>query len=159
MPTYVSPKNIDLVTRRGIFTETEFRARYTIHLEAYNKIIGIEARTMMDMALHQILPASIAYSRSLCDSVAAKKELNLSAKAETALAARLTAAEDALYDHVETLRFSLEAVPKEPAAAADYYHDVVIPAMADLRREADILESLTDKSYWPYPTYSDLLFY
>ena len=159
LPTYVSPKNIDLVTRRGIFTETEFRARYTIHLEAYNKIIGIEARTMMDMALHQILPASIAYSRSLCDSVAAKKGLNLSAKAETALAARLTAAEDALYDHVETLRFSLEAVPKEPAAAADYYHDVVIPAMADLRREADILESLTDKSYWPYPTYSDLLFY
>ena len=60
---------------------------------------------------------------------------------------------------METLRFSLEAVPKEPAAAADYYHDVVIPAMADLRREADILESLTDKSYWPYPTYSDLLFY
>ena len=159
LPTYVSPKNIDLVTRRGIFTETEFRARYTIHLEAYNKIIGIEARTMMDMALHQILPASIAYSRSLCDSIAAKKGLNLSAKAETALAARLTAAEDALYDHVETLRFSLEAVPKEPAAAADYYHDVVIPAMADLRREADILESLTDKSYWPYPTYSDLLFY
>ena len=159
LPTYISPKNIDLVTRRGIFTETEFRARYTIHLEAYNKIIGIEARTMMDMALHQILPAAIAYSRSLCDSVAAKKGLNLSAKAETALAARLTAAEDALYDHVETLRFSLEAVPKEPAAAADYYHDVVIPAMADLRREADILESLTDKSYWPYPTYSDLLFY
>ena len=159
LPTYISPKNIDLVTRRGIFTETEFRARYTIHLEAYNKIIGIEARTMMDMALHQILPAAIAYSRSLCDSVAAKKALNLSAKAETALAARLTAAQDALYDHVETLRFSLEAVPKEPAAAADYYHDVVIPAMADLRREADILESLTDKSYWPYPTYSDLLFY
>ena len=159
LPTYISQKNIDLVTRRGIFTETEFRARYTIHLEAYNKIIGIEARTMMDMALHQILPAAIAYSRSLCDSVAAKKGLNLSAKAETALAARLTAAEDALYDHVETLRFSLEAVPKEPAAAADYYHDVVIPAMADLRREADILESLTDKSYWPYPTYSDLLFY
>ena len=159
LPTYISPKNIDLVTRRGIFTETEFRARYTIHLEAYNKIIGIEARTMIDMALHQILPAAIAYSRSLCDSVASKKALNLSAKAETALAARLSAAQDALYDHVETLRFSLESVPTEPATASDYYHDVVIPAMADLRQEADILESLTDKSYWPYPTYSDLLFY
>ena len=28
-----------------------------------------------------------------------------------------------------------------------------------LRDQADILESITDKSYWPYPTYSDLLFY
>lgn len=61
LPTYVSPENIDLVTRRGIFTENEFRARHTIHLEAYNKTIGIEARTMMDMALHQILPAALAY--------------------------------------------------------------------------------------------------
>ena len=40
-----------------------------------------------------------------------------------------------------------------------YYHDTVIPGMNALRSEADALEMLTDKSYWPYPTYSDLLFY
>jgi len=159
LPTYVSEKNIDLVTRHGIFTEAEFRARYTIHLEAYNKIVNIEARTMVDMALHQILPAALHYSRSLCDGAAAKQALHLPAKAETALAARLSAAGDALYDHVEALRFSLAAVPKEAAEAARYYHDVIIPGMEDLRREADTLESLTDKTYWPYPTYSDLLFY
>lgn len=159
LPTYVSDKNIDLVTRHGIFTEAEFRARYTIHLEAYNKIVNIEARTMVDMALHQILPAALRYSRSLCDGAATKKAWNLPAKAETALAARLSAAGDALYDHVEALRFSLAAVPDEPAEAARYYHDVVIPGMNDLRREADTLEALTDKTDWPYPTYSDLLFY
>lgn len=159
LPTYVSPENIDLVTRRGIFTENEFRARHTIHLEAYNKTIGIEARTMMDMALHQILPASLAYCRSLCDSIAAKQPLGLSCKAERQLAQRLSEAADALYDHVQTLGFSLDAVPTNPELAVDYYHDVVVPAMAALRKEADTLETLTDKSYWPYPTYSDLLFY
>ena len=159
LPTYVSPENIDLVTRRGIFTENEFRARHTIHLEAYNKTIGIEARTMMDMALHQILPASLAYCRSLCEGIAAKQPLGLSCKAERQLAQRLSEAADALYDHVQTLGFSLDAVPTNPELAVDYYHDVVVPAMAALRKEADTLETLTDKSYWPYPTYSDLLFY
>ena len=159
LPTYVSPENIDLVTRRGIFTENEFRARHTIHLEAYSKTIGIEARTMMDMALHQILPASLAYCRSLCDSIAAKQPLGLSCKAERQLAQRLSEAADALYDHVQALAFSLDAVPTDPELAVDYYHDVVVPAMAALRKEADTLETLTDKSYWPYPTYSELLFY
>ena len=159
LPTYVSPENIDLVTRRGIFTENEFRARHTIHLEAYNKTIGIEARTMMDMALHQILPAALAYCRSLCEGIAAKQPLGLSCKAERQLAQRLSETADALYDHVQALGFSLDAVPTNPELAVDYYHDVVVPAMANLRKEADTLETLTDKSYWPYPTYSDLLFY
>ena len=159
LPAYASEKNIDLVTRHGIFTEDEFRARSVIHMEAYNKIVRIEARTMMDMALHQILPAALRYTQSLCHGIAAKQPLHLPAKAENQLVSRLSAATDALYDQVETLRFALEAVPTEPAAAANYYHNVVIPAMRDLRKEADILETLTDKSYWPYPTYSDLLYY
>ena len=159
LPAYASEKNIDLVTRHGIFTEDEFRARSVIHMEAYNKIVRIEARTMMDMALHQILPAALRYTQSLCQGIAAKQPLHLPAKAENQLVSRLSAATDALYDQVETLRFALEAVPTEPSAAANYYHNVVIPAMRDLRKEADILETLTDKSYWPYPTYSDLLYY
>ncbi|MEE0109538.1 MAG: glutamine synthetase III [Oscillospiraceae bacterium] len=159
LPTYISEKNIDLVTRHGIFTENEFRARYTIHLESYNKIIAIEARTMMDMAIHQILPAALHYTRDLCDGVSSKKALGLRCKAETELLDKLTAASDALYDNVETLRFSLAAVPVEPETAANYYHSVIVPAMEAVRKEADILESLTDKAYWPYPTYSDLLFY
>ena len=29
----------------------------------------------------------------------------------------------------------------------------------EVRRQADVLETLTDKAHWPFPTYSDLLFY
>ena len=40
-----------------------------------------------------------------------------------------------------------------------YYHDVIVAGMDVIRTDADTLEQLTDKKYWPYPTYSDLLFY
>ena len=65
----------------------------------------------------------------------------------------------ALYDAIDAMKGILAEVPETAEKAAAYYHDVVIPAMNDMRHEADILESLTDKAYWPYPTYSDLLFY
>ena len=159
LPTYISDKNIDLVTRHGIFTEAEFRARYTIHMEAYNKIMGIEARTMVDMATHQILPAALRYTRDLCDGANAKKALGASCRAESGLIQELSCHTDALYDAIGALKSALDSVPGSTEAAADFYRHRVIPAMNELRSEADILEAMTDKSYWPYPTYSDLLFY
>lgn len=159
LETYASPKNIDLVTRHGIFTENELRARHAIHMEAYNKIVNIEARTMVDMALHQILPAAIHYTRSLCETAGAKQGMGASCRAESVLIRNLSQHTDNLYDAIDALRHILEAVPDRAEKASRYYHDTVIPAMGVLRQEADILEAMTDKSYWPYPTYSDLLFY
>ena len=159
LPTYVQDKNIALVVRHGIFTEAELRARYAIHLEAYNKIVAIEAKTMLDMAVHQILPAAIHYSKDLCDALLVKKNVGVSCRAETLLVRDLSVHIDALYDTIDILRHALDAVPKNAEAAAMYYHDTIIPGMNALRTEADALEAMTDKSYWPYPTYSDLLFY
>ncbi len=159
LPTYIQPKNIDLVTRRGIFTETEFRARHVIHLESYNKIVNIEARTMVDMAQHQILPAALRYTHALCDTVNAKGKIGAACKAENAMIADLSIHTDALYDAIYDLKKALTCVPKDPASAARYYHDTITAEMTSLRTEADILETITDKAYWPYPTYSDLLFY
>ena len=159
LPTYISEKNIDLVTRHGIFTENEFRARYAIYLEAYNKVVGIEARTMVDMAIHQILPAAMHYTRDLCRSVSSKQAIGASCRAESSLIRQLSQSSDALFDAIEALKVALSAVPAGAEQAIGYYHDAVIPRMTDLRTHADTLEMLTDKSYWPYPTYSDLLFY
>jgi len=159
LPTYVQEKNIDLVIRHGIFTEAEMRARYAIHLESYNKIVAIEAKTMLDMAIHQILPAAIHYTKDLCDTLVVKKSVGASCNAETVLIRNLSGHTDSLHDAIETLRHSLANVPKQAEAAAMYYHDTIVPGMNALRAEADALEAMTDKSYWPYPTYSDLLFY
>ena len=159
LPTYISPKNIELVTKHGIYTEDEFRARYEIHLDAYRKIVCIDAKTCIDMAIHQILPAALHYSRDLCNGLSAKKQVGIVAKAEFALANQLTENSDALYDCCKELQTALENIPQNKEAAVDYCHDVIVACMERLREKADNLEQLTDKSYWPYPTYSDLLFY
>ncbi len=159
LPAYVSQKNIELVTKHGIFTEAEFRARHEIYLETYIKVVKIEALTAVDMIRHQILPAASAYATALCDAIVSKEAVGATCKAEHALVARLSAATDALYDCCEKLVADLENAPEDMAEAATYYHEIILEDMAAARKEADLLESLTDKSYWPYPTYSDLLFY
>ena len=159
MASYISQKNIDLVTSHGIFSETEFRARHAIQLETYCKTVNIEALTMVDMAMHQILPAALRYSRDLCAGVRDKKELGLSCRAESALLSRLSDSCDRLYESITALQEVLGHVPGETADAAAYYRNTVVPVMETLRDHADALEAITDKSYWPYPTYSDILFY
>ena len=155
----MSQKNIDLVTKHGIYTEEELRARQEIHLENYCKIINIEGKTSVDMVLHQILPAALAYSKFLCDSILSKSQVGLPCKAESTLAQKISVACDALYENCESLRLALTKMPKENHAASTFCHEVIVPGMEAVRREADLLEQLTDKSYWPYPTYSDLLYY
>ena len=159
LPAMISQKNIDLVVRHGIYTEAEFRARYAIHLDAYNKTINIEARTMADMALHQILPAALRYTRELCDTVKAKKDLGLVCNAETVLLQRLSGSTDGLFAAVNSLQDALAKLPNTAVETAAYFRDTVIPLMNEVRALADTLEVITDKKYWPYPTYSDLLYY
>ena len=159
LPTYISEKNVALVTKRGIYTEAEFRARYEIHLESYCKVIRIEAHTCIDMVMHQILPAALRYSRDLTKSIIDKKTIGIPAMTEQQLVEKLSATSDSLYSKCQDLSEKLRNAPKDTQAAVSYYGKVITAAMADLRTDADLLEQLTDKSYWPYPTYSDILFY
>ena len=147
------------MVRHGIFNETEFRARHAIHLESYRKIVNIEARTMVDMAIHQILPAASAYCKALCDAAAAKKELGAPCSSELDLIGKLSENQDELYQRTEQLKQELGSIPTEPAQAAKYCREVLISSMNAIRASADRLEELTAKNYWPFPTYSDLLFY
>ena len=111
------------------------------------------------MTLHQILPAAVRYAKDLCQGILAKKELRIPCTAEDSIARKLSNTTDKLYLCCEKLREDLEHIPEGKEDIVNYYHDTVVTDMQNLREQADILESLTDKSYWPYPTYSDLLFY
>ena len=159
LPSYIAQKNIDLVTKHGIFTEAEFRARHEIHMEAYRKIVNIEALTSIDMALHQILPAAVRYTGTLSDTLLKKKALGIQSGAELSLIKRLNEATDLLYENCEMLRKELQEAPAGSEEIMRYYHKVIVNRMNKLREQADILEQHTDRSCWPYPTYSDLLFY
>ena len=162
LPAYMQKKNIDLVTSHGIYTETEFHARYEIHLEAYNKIIRIEARTMVDMIMHEILPAALRYASDLTAGIVNKRNaLGKHAKflTESVLAERISECCDRLYENSEKLYADLKHVPTENQEAANYHSNTIVADMRAVRKDADLLEKLTAKSYWPYPQYSDILFY
>ncbi len=160
MACFLTQKNIDLVTKHRIFTEQEFRARYEIQQEAYIKILNIEAQTSIDMIRHQILPAALKYTEHLTRGIVNKQKIGLTCKAERMIAEKLSLACDSLYDLCEKLSGDLKAVPAgDSTLVANYYGSVIVADMDAARAQADLLESLTDKAYWPYPTYSDLLFY
>jgi len=159
LPAYVSDKNVALVTKHGIFTESEFRARHEIHVEAYCKVVNIEARTMLDMAMRQILPAASRYCGDIAQRVENKKRLSLPVFAENCLLDHLSNGIDALYDACTSLEGALEKMPGPGMAAMEACRRMLLPRMQEVRRWADSLEEVTDKSYWPMPTYSDILFY
>jgi len=161
LPCLVSKKNVDLFEEFGIFTRTEVRARYEVHLETYAKALHIEALTMLDMAKKQIVPAVTKYIGAVAQSAEAVKRVSasLSTRAEESLLAKLTAGADRLWDAIEALQAAAAGVPGEDSLrVAAYYRDEVLPAMAALRKEADALELLCAKEYWPLPTYGELLY-
>ncbi len=159
LPVYLDPKIIALVTKHGIFSEEEFRARYDIYMDSYRKLVHIEGRTTVDMVMHQILPAALAYTKSLCEGVSVKKALGVTHEAESSLIQTLSQTTDSLYKKCQILQSNLNTIPDGTEESVRYCKNVIVAAMDTIREDADILETLTDKSYWPYPTYSDLLFY
>ena len=160
LPYMVHEENIRLFTTHRIFTEAEIRARYEIKLEEYAKVLNIEAETTLMMAQREILPAVLRCAGDLAKAVGAKKAVGaVSTHAEEKLLAKLSAHSDALSDRIDTLQEVIVGDHGEDAlSAAAYERDVVIPAMNSVRAAADELETMVDETYWPFPTYADLLF-
>ena len=162
LPYYISEKNQTLFTKHKIYTATEIHSRYEILLENYCKTISIEALTMLDMVNKDIFPAVCRYMDALSATVLHKAGVSsaISSKAEEARLKKLSALCDQLYQANEALSEAMRKVPCgcDVKAQADYYKDTVIDLMQRLRTPADELEALTGKAYWPYPTYSQMLF-
>ena len=159
LPAYILPKNIQLMTSHGVYSKSEMMARHEIHMEKYCKVIGIEAGTLVDMVQHSILGAASAYADKLCQSLAHKKAAGVACRMETALAGTVSTLCDELMDRTLALKTALQSEPNAPQEElVRYYHDVVFNAMSRVRDIVDQLEQLVDKSYWPFPNYTDLLF-
>ena len=158
LPMYTAKKNMDLFIKHGIYTKEEIEARAEIHIENYSTVISIEAKTMVDMIRHQILPAVSRYASDLCQRAASKEGMGVPCKYETATAKEVGKLTDTLLSACDKLEKNLEKVPAGSKKAMDYCHQAIIPDMAKAREAADQLETLTDSKYWPFPVYSDLLF-
>ena len=159
LPAYTAKKNVDLFTKRGIYTKEEIQARYEIHIENYTAVIGIEATTMVDMIRHDILPAVSAYAADLCDRADSKDASGISCKYEKTTAAAIAKLTDGLMDSCDKMEKDLSKIPDDSKKAMDYSHKTLVSDMAKARDAADKLETMTATEYWPFPVYSDLLFY
>ena len=161
LPYYLEKKNIDLFVRHGVLTETEVKSRYEIQLDTYVKIIEVEAKTMLNMARREVLPAAIGYSDELASGLAAKASIGLDIEktADKRLIDRLMKLNDKLLKAIEKLEKDVKAssVKKESLEIAEYHRDVIIPDMDKLRVISDELETIVDKAYWNFPTYTEIL--
>ena len=130
-----------------------------IGLDEYQKIIHIEAGAMLEILRRQIIPASIRFAKDVAQSVSIKASLGLDAKGEKELVRKLTSLTDSILEEVDKLDILSQKGQDEVYAAARFCADEVIPQMAKCRALSDSLETMVDKTYWPIPTYSDILFY
>ena len=160
IPAMVTDKAVNLFERFGVFTKAELESRAEIQYETYAKAINIEARTMIDMASKQFMPAFIKYTKTLADTVNAVTAAGADASVQketldqvTVLMGETKTALDAL------IKVTDEAAQKEEGAVqANFYHSDVFPAMEALRAPVDKLEMIVDKEAWPMPSYGDLIF-
>ena len=162
LPYFLKEKNVKLFTEHKVFSEAEIRSRYEILMENYCKVLHIEAATMLEMAKRDILPAVSAYSEELARTAKTKKSVLPGADCtyEEKSLEKLSALSGAMFVKTDTLEEALAKAGglEDVTEEAMYYKDSVIPAMAALRADADALETITAKKYWPYPSYGDLLF-
>ena len=162
LPYFLKEKNVKLFTEHKVFSEAEIRSRYEILMENYCKVLHIEAATMLEMAKRDILPAVSAYSEELARTAKTKKSVLPGADCtyEEKSLEKLSALSGAMFVKTDTLEEALAKAGglEDVTEEAMYYKDSVIPAMAAPRADADALETITAKKYWPYPSYGDLLF-
>lgn len=162
MPHLVDKKNLDMLTSHNVFSEAELKSRCDIMLENYCKTVVIEANTMVDMAKTQIAPAIERYASDIAKFAVAKKALDesLSLSYETTLVRKLSALTDRIAIKVEELEDALMSLnnAEDNIAESVIIRDTVLAKMSELRVACDEAETLTAKSYWPFPTYGDLLF-
>ena len=162
IPHFTDKKNVELFTKHHIFNETELASRRDILMENYSKVINIEALTMLDMTMKDIIPAISEYTLALANALTAKKNAVKGAtfKTEEKLIESLSKLSDGCLEHAEKIENALYKAKdiSDINENARFYLENVLSEMKLLRAAADTAETLTAEKYWPFPTYVKLLF-
>ena len=162
LPHLLDEKNVRLLGKYNVLSEVELASRLDIHLNNYCKALVIEANTMVDMARKEILPAVEAYTSELAELGLRKKQLDphMDCTLEkkqinhlSSLSVKIEKRTDALQKEMSALS-GIQDVKKK----ADTIRDKVLPKMEALRTVCDEAENCTAEEFWPFPTYSELLF-
>ena len=162
VPAYLAEKNVSLFTRHQVFTREELSARHDMKLDLYNKVIHIEAATMISMLRKDILPAVSQFSGTLAEYGARKSSFCPGADTsyETSAVMKLSSLLADAAKATQALEEDLSASDQlsEVTELSYFCRDRILPDMEALRAFADEMETMTAKEAWPYPSYGDLLF-
>ncbi len=159
VPYFVEEKSIKVFEKHRVLTKNETVTRTEILLDNYVKTIHIEMLTMLEMARQEILPSCMAYTSEIATGIHAKESIGIKVPNEKARAKKMSALTETMISEIENLEKIAQLVPYDIPKASHYYKDTVLPQMAKLRTVADELELMVAKEYWPFPTYTDLLYY
>ena len=161
VPHLLDRENIELLTRHKGYSESELRSRHDVMLGNYCSKITIEARTMLEMAKRDIIPAVSRQIKTLAETVNAARAVcpnTLDCEAETvSTLSALVSDMRAACAKLET-QLSETAEMSNIAERAMFFKRDILSDMDTLRSAADSAEALTDRTLWPYPTYGDLLY-
>lgn len=161
VPAFLAQKNVDVFSKYGVYTEAELQSRVEILLDEYCKTLNIEALTMIDMAKKEILPAAAKYIKDIAKTAELAKSCGAETVFEEETVKEISALVTEMYKALGTLEADVQKVHsiEDTQEMANFFHDTIYADMGALRVPADKIETLVGKEYWPYPTYSDLLFY
>jgi glutamine synthetase len=157
IPLLGSKEVTQLFSKYEVLTERELHSRMDVYLEQYCLVVGLEARTVIEMAKTIIFPAAIRYQGELALTCANLKAVGYVFDTDTL--DKVTVLVKDLQDGIVKLEGMLaEHGGHSKLDHAKHLCNAVLPAMAAVRKTADALEGMVADDLWPLATYQEMLF-
>ena len=157
IPMLGSKEAIELFAKYGVLSERETIGRMDVALEQYCLVVGLEARTVIEMAKTIIFPAAIRYQGELATTCANLKSVGYVFDTDTL--DKITVLVKDLQDGIVKLEGMLaEGGGHSKLDHAKHLANAVLPAMLAIRKTSDQLEGMVADDLWPLATYQEMLF-
>jgi len=157
LPVLHRPEIRELFERQGVLSPVELESRFEVYAEQYVLAIEVEARLALRLARTQVLPAVMAYQRTLTEVMLEQKHLHQPVTPE--IPATIAEGIGIVSSRSTDLERAIKSLPEsDPVAQMRYCADTLLPLMEALRGAVDGLEELVDDNLWPLPTYEEMLF-
>jgi glutamine synthetase len=154
----VKDEAVELFSKYGVLTKHELESQYEVALEQYIKSVNVESNLVIEMAKTMIFPAAIRFQSELATTCANLKAVGYEFDTDTL--DEITGLVKKLQDSTNILKsFKCHDHGEEDMLAeARFVCSKILPAMLEVRKYADELESIVADDLWSLPTYQEMLF-
>ena len=158
---HLDPEILQMTEEVGMLSKNESVARYNAYAERYVTHLIIEAKTLIDIARKDILPAGLKYANLLADNIEKTSIFGKTyTKEQEELLKNVLSSITDLGKEIKYLEKRIDKVKKEKdlGKKTDLAKSELVTGLETLRIPCDNLEKVVDSSIWKLPTYKDLLF-